>query len=405
MSRSGCKWAAAVEITIDDSGHMLKAQSQSQGKAAADAVAAPLKRGILQRKCACGQHTIAGGECDDCSKNQGTIQRAPGNAELPNRDSGGVPPIVPEVLRSSGQPLDATSRAFFEPRFGHDFSRVRVHTDARAAESASAVDALAYTVGADIVFGTGHYAPTTAKGQRLLAHELTHVVQQHGRAADGPLRVDKADAQGECEAEAVASRVMAGLPVHVHQQSHVLQRYGHANSCKDDSHLKPFVWPGHHRANQIAQRAAEQTDGRPLEPSIAGRLKTFFGRDSTDPANVAQIHSNFLKIQTALNENYLYHCSSKGDSSDSDALKCKGQNAETDRSGRKDITLCFDQVAGWSAPAAAWVIVHENVHRGLNIWSHGWEAGKVDRCINKQASTASLEIDNPDGYACFAVLL
>ncbi len=89
-----------------------------------------------------------------------------------------APPIVHEVLRSPGQPLDPANHAFFAPRFGHDFSRVRIHTDARAAESARAVNALAYTVGQDVVFGAGQYAPGTAAGNRLLAHELTHAVQQ-----------------------------------------------------------------------------------------------------------------------------------------------------------------------------------------------------------------------------------
>jgi hypothetical protein len=89
-----------------------------------------------------------------------------------------TPSVVREVLRSPGQPLDPATRAFFEPRFGHDFSQVRVHTDARAAESARAVNALAYTLGRDVVFGAGHYSPGTRSGQRLLAHELVHTVQQ-----------------------------------------------------------------------------------------------------------------------------------------------------------------------------------------------------------------------------------
>jgi len=67
-----------------------------------------------------------------------------------------------------------------EQRFGHDFSRVRVHTDAAAEQSARAVSARAYTVGADIVFGRGHYAPGAMEGKKLLAHELTHVLQQAG---------------------------------------------------------------------------------------------------------------------------------------------------------------------------------------------------------------------------------
>jgi hypothetical protein len=91
---------------------------------------------------------------------------------------GVVPTMVKEVLRSPGQPLDSATRAFFERRFGHSFSAVRVHTDAKAAESARAVNARSYTVGRDIVFEAGQYAPTTREGRRLLAHELTHVVQQ-----------------------------------------------------------------------------------------------------------------------------------------------------------------------------------------------------------------------------------
>lgn len=97
-----------------------------------------------------------------------------------------VPPIVHEVLRSPGQPLNAQTRAFFEPRFGHDFSRVRVHTDARAAESAEAVNALAYTAGRNVVFGAGQYAPTSSIGRKILAHELTHVVQQQNGAMAQP---------------------------------------------------------------------------------------------------------------------------------------------------------------------------------------------------------------------------
>ena len=93
-----------------------------------------------------------------------------------------APASVHEVLRSPGQPLDAATRACFEPRFGRDFSGIRVHTDAPAAASARYVNAFAYTVGNSIVFGPGRYAPGTQEGRRLIAHELTHVVQQGGTA-------------------------------------------------------------------------------------------------------------------------------------------------------------------------------------------------------------------------------
>jgi hypothetical protein len=111
-----------------------------------------------------------------------SLQRAAINAS-PMREA---PPIVHETLRGPGQPLDATARAFLEPRFGRDFSHVRVHTDARSAASARAVNARAYTVGRDIVFGPGQYAPHTSSGQKLLAHEIAHVVQQRDATSGSP---------------------------------------------------------------------------------------------------------------------------------------------------------------------------------------------------------------------------
>ena len=89
-----------------------------------------------------------------------------------------VPPAVTDSLRSPGRPLAPEVRAFMEPRFGCDFSRVRVHADDKAAESARALHARAYTVGHDLVFAAGQYAPDDSAGKVLLAHELTHVVQQ-----------------------------------------------------------------------------------------------------------------------------------------------------------------------------------------------------------------------------------
>src|SRR5258708_964654 len=100
-----------------------------------------------------------------------------------------APPIVSEALRSPGQPLDQTTRDFLEPRFGTDCSEVRVHTGAQAAESARAVNALAYTVGKDVVFGAAQYSPENDSGRRLLAHELSHVVQQSN--AEAPAEIQR----------------------------------------------------------------------------------------------------------------------------------------------------------------------------------------------------------------------
>ncbi len=106
----------------------------------------------------------------------------------------------------AGEPLTESAKAFFEPRFNQDFSGVRIHTDTRAAQSASRVDALAYTFGRDIVFGAGMYKPETPEGKKLLAHELTHVVQQRGSAVNSSARphvqrqAKDPDKSGPCEA-------------------------------------------------------------------------------------------------------------------------------------------------------------------------------------------------------------
>src|SRR5262249_19476915 len=122
-----------------------------------------------------------------------------------------IPPIVGEALRSSGKPLDTATRAYMEPRFGHDFSQVRIHSNGLAAESARAVNAAAYTVGQDLVFGAGKYRPGTPVGQRLIAHELAHTVQQNGGASDsGPLTMTAPQDGSEVEAKRAASAVMQG---------------------------------------------------------------------------------------------------------------------------------------------------------------------------------------------------
>lgn len=129
--------------------------------------------GRLQR-CSCGKSAGTSTQCEECKSQAMQLQRSPASAA----GSTTAPPIVHEVLNSPGKPLDAATRNFMEPRFGADFSNVRVHTGDRAAESAKAVNALAYTVGISIVFNSGQYSPTSAAGQKVLAHELTHVAQQ-----------------------------------------------------------------------------------------------------------------------------------------------------------------------------------------------------------------------------------
>lgn len=178
---------------------------------------------LVQRKCACGSsaHGLAD-ECEECrSERLLGIQRKPVAARPGPRQgtgSGVLSTSLGAALRSPSQPLDGATRAFFEPRFGCDFSRVRIHTDAVAAESVRAVTALAYTAGQHVVFGGGQYAPHTPAGRRLLAHELAHTIQQRGGpAADAPQHATIAPptAPLEHEADDAARRVASGESVRV----------------------------------------------------------------------------------------------------------------------------------------------------------------------------------------------
>ena len=173
----------------------------SQLKAAPALSFTPVVRPVVQRKCACGGTPGPDGECEQCRRHRLSAMARGATA----------PPIVHEVLRSSGQALDSGVRAAMETRFGHDFSRVRVHADARAAESAKAINARAYARGDNIVFAAGEFAPQSNAGRKLLAHELAHVVQQSsvaGPATSGLDSLGIGAARGSAENE--ADRMAAG---------------------------------------------------------------------------------------------------------------------------------------------------------------------------------------------------
>ncbi len=147
----------------------------------------------ISSHCSCGE-----GEemCEECQHKQSsaTIHRSAIKTSAPAH----TPPIVSDVLRSPGSPLDASTRAFFEPRFGRDFSHVRIHTGTEASASARSIYARAYTAGSDIVFGHGQYSPDSILGRTLLAHELAHVARDWQkplafRKNEAPLDVDVPD--------------------------------------------------------------------------------------------------------------------------------------------------------------------------------------------------------------------
>jgi hypothetical protein len=212
----------------------------------AASLAQPSTGGVLQRKCACGRN--AGGldqECESCEQRTGLglpgrlsiganddplereADRAAGKvmgmttrpdirhgasatrlsrqARTVSAPAGRAPASVEQVLARTGEPLPNELRSFFEPRFGHDFGRVRLHADARAADSARAIDARAYTRGYDIAFGDGEFRPHTAEGKRLLAHELAHVVQHSGADDAMVRRAPCPDTCAQCPADGIVS--------------------------------------------------------------------------------------------------------------------------------------------------------------------------------------------------------
>src|SRR6202162_2237447 len=146
------------------------------------------------------------------------LQKTAGNATVSAAIEEQEPSLVKDVVGSGGgAPLDKDAGGVMESRLGADFGDVRVHTDAKASDSARSVQAYAYTVGSDVVFQSGKYEPDSESGKRMLAHELTHVVQQRsgpvaGTPAPGGIQITHPSDRFEQAAESSADRVMSSAP-------------------------------------------------------------------------------------------------------------------------------------------------------------------------------------------------
>jgi hypothetical protein len=158
--------------------------------------------GEIQR---CGGVRCPPGTCDH--DDRPAIQRHSNAGSLPT----GVPASVSQALESAGSPLNSSVRVRMETLFGHDFGHVRVHTDDAAARSATAIQAQAYTFGDHVVMGANSWQPDTAAGRRLLAHELTHVIQQGGQAAASPTAIGDPGTDAEREASQFAKSIGADV--------------------------------------------------------------------------------------------------------------------------------------------------------------------------------------------------
>jgi hypothetical protein len=196
--------AGAARAAPQPASHLRIGQPDDAAEREADCVANAVTRGdahldwsfantqparSLQRACDCD----GTGQCAECRDR--ALRLKPVGDMQPDL----APPIVHEVLRSPGRALTPVARSPFESRFRHDFSRVRIHTDALAAASARSVDAQAYTIGEHIVFGARRFTPETESGRRLIAHELAHVVQQTGRGTGRTSLESEAEARASAD--------------------------------------------------------------------------------------------------------------------------------------------------------------------------------------------------------------
>jgi hypothetical protein len=200
-----------------------------------------------------------------------------------------VPSHVQEALHSPSQPLPAATRAFFEPRFGHDFGHVRLHTDQVAAASARSINALAYTAGARIVLDSGRVSPASRQGRHILGHELTHVVQQrqHAFGAVAPLRLGPPATAQEREAEAVATAIDRGavgpFALSATPAPRMVQRF----SGSEHTQIGEAAYA---RANPRDYGSSGAAGEQPLDPAFVGKLQTFrYQRGRQAPMTYGQL--------------------------------------------------------------------------------------------------------------------
>jgi hypothetical protein len=344
---------------------------------------------VLRRKCACGGTPGPAGECEQCRRKR--LQRSASAA-----GPAVAPPVVHDVLRSPGAPLDASVRAEMEPRFRHSFADVRVHADGRAAESARAVGAHAYAVGSHVVFGAGRYAPGSAEGKRLVAHELAHVVQQRGAPSSiqPKLEIGAANDPAEREADAAAARAMAGGAAEVAPRgAPAVRRFGHEKSCTE-ADLKELVWPGDHLAREWLAEAIAALGSSPLPPKLPRLLKCYFMEESAD---LAKIRANLTRLQAQFTANtYTYGCD-RGCSS-SKERRTMGKTAVSPLfGGSGPVILCVDNIRASMKPewSSAETILHEFCHRYLDF-------DDEDYCSNCcEGLSAAQALKNPDSYSGF----
>jgi len=351
----------------------------------------------LRHKCACGGSASARGECEECRTKAETARRAP----LPAH--GEAPSIVHEVLRSPGEPLDARTRALLQPRFGHDFSQVRVHTDGRAAESARSIDARAYTAGRHVAFGARQYAPQTGAGLKLLAHELAHVLQQPQNSAP-VIRRQAAGAEREAPRASVQTNFQA---------------------CPEG--LQSDLRDNQRAALTHVQRAITTLSSgfEKMDPTDKASFRHYF-----DPANSGEIDDRFVRD---VRENYQRigaYMRSVRFNCDPDSGTLCGSSKKWCVDGRLmwtcfgDLHVCTDAYSSSADPTFKIdMIIHESTHNALHTTDREYSSSRDFNRLSPRGSgvlsflsripiigalfrlfrSNSDTLNNPDSYSGFAM--
>jgi Domain of unknown function (DUF4157)/Lysine-specific metallo-endopeptidase len=331
-------------------------------------------------------------KCQSCSEEEATPDKLSRKvAGCPaSADGTAAPAIVGEVICSPGQPLNPATRAFFEPRFGYDFSRVRIHNDGCASAAAHAVNALAYTVGKDVVFGAAQFAPDTTKGRHLLAHELTHVVQQ----SNGPsFRPNPRDPVQRRIAEAVVQRAPE-------------VKVDPGATCDLDQHRK--IEPAAYKAEEWLSRTipameAFLSGAKTPQAQAAGAalIKHFH---STDAAVVRYVRDRLQTIQSDIfrRPNFRVNCPPASDPACGTRRGSQEYVAVVPEGNPNEINFCapfFER----KVEDRASTIIHEFGHTQLGLSAR---QQIVDRGYQMDAYYAYLTtgeaLTNAESYAMFA---
>ncbi len=321
----------------------------------------------LQRACACG------GKCPRCqtehSGKEPSLLQMKCAGENASRHMT-APPLVHEVLGSPGQRLDRSARNFFEPRFGHDFSKVRVHSDIHAGQAARSVNARAFTVGRSIVFGAGEYVPESSEGRSLLAHELAHVVQQTG-------------------SDAFSKTLHAPAS---------LQRYHHTSSCTATD-LSSVVWPGDSVMRRMVAKAIRVLSASPIDPLVTALFPKYFMTATPAVATILAVFNSIDSVLTA--DDYWYECEHDCGAEEAayvrDRLRYLGLNPH--------LHPCINHMSGYSLNCNASLILHEMSHYAAHLDDEAIGCGSCSTAGCPVSLSASDALDNTYSYANFALEL